>query len=62
MPRSLSISAQNALVKLLLEDVKVQSVSLTHQALLTLYAHNVSTGVVVDIGDRMDILPVVDGK
>ncbi|GFU37876.1 actin [Nephila pilipes] len=61
LPRSLSINTQNALVKLLLEDFEVKSVSLTHQALLTLYAHNVSTGIVVDIGDRMDILPVVDG-
>ncbi|GFY66044.1 actin [Trichonephila inaurata madagascariensis] len=61
LPRSLSTNTQNALVKLLLEDFEVKSVSLTHQALLTLYAHNVSTGIVVDIGDRMDILPVVDG-
>ncbi|GFY29844.1 actin [Trichonephila clavipes] len=61
LPRSLSTNTQNALVKLLLEDFEVKSVSLTHQALLTLYAYNVSTGIVVDIGDRMDILPVVDG-
>ncbi|GIY76886.1 actin, non-muscle 6.2 [Caerostris darwini] len=61
LPRNLSIHDQNSLVKLLLEDLKVKAVSLTHQALLTLYAHNVSTGIVVDIGDRMDILPVVDG-
>ncbi|GBM10315.1 Actin-10 [Araneus ventricosus] len=61
LPRTISIQDQNSLVKLLLEDMNVQSVSLTHQAILTLYAHNVSTGIVVDIGDRMDILPVVDG-
>ncbi|KAF8790066.1 Actin-like protein [Argiope bruennichi] len=61
LPRTISIQDQNTLVKLLLEDMNVQSVSLTHQAILTLYAHNVSTGIVVDIGDRMDILPVVDG-
>ncbi|GFR11272.1 putative actin-9 [Trichonephila clavata] len=61
LPRSLNTNVQNALVKLLLEDFEVKSVSLTHQTLLTLYAHNVSTGIVVDIGDRMDILPVVDG-
>ncbi|KAG8200144.1 hypothetical protein JTE90_018929 [Oedothorax gibbosus] len=61
LPRTLSISSQDAIVKLLLEDVKVEAVSLTHQALLTLYAHKASTGIVVDIGDRMDILPVVDG-
>lgn len=61
IPRALSTQTQAALLKLLLEDLKVKSVSLTRQALLTLYAHNTSTGIVVDIGDRMDILPVVDG-
>lgn len=58
----MSINAQTALMKLLLEDLKVKAVSLTNQALLTLYAHEVSTAVVVDIGDRIDVLPVVDGK
>lgn len=61
LPRNLSINAQTALIKLLLEDLNVKAVSLTNQALLTLYAHDVSTAVVVDIGDRTDVLPVVDG-
>ena len=58
----MSINAQLALMKLLLENLKVKAVSLTTQALLTLYAHEVSTAVVVDIGDRIDVLPVVDGE
>ena len=31
------------------------------QALLALYSYNTTTGVVVDIGDHIDIVPVVDG-
>ncbi|XP_054721186.1 uncharacterized protein LOC129230973 [Uloborus diversus] len=61
LPRSINADTQNALIKLLLEDLKVKAVSLTNQALLTLYAHDVSTAVIVDVGNRVDILPVVDG-
>ena len=38
-----------------------QSVLFQEQALLSLYSYNTTTGIVVDIGDHIDIVPVIDG-
>ena len=38
-----------------------ESILFQEQALLSLYSYNTTTGVVVDIGDHIDIVPVVDG-
>ncbi|KAK6054195.1 Actin [Cooperia oncophora] len=35
--------------------------AITRQPSLILYAYDVTTGVVVDIGDRLNIVPVIDG-
>ena len=39
----------------------VKGVNVTHQSILALYAYNATSGIVVDIGERMDIVPVIDG-
>ena len=31
------------------------------QALLALYSYNSTSGIIVDIGERMEILPIYDG-
>jgi actin-related protein len=38
-----------------------QSILFQEQALLSLYSYNTTTGIVVDIGDHIDIVPVIDG-
>ena len=38
-----------------------QGILFQEQALLSLYSYNMTTGIVVDIGDHIDIVPVVDG-
>ena len=38
-----------------------QSILFQEQALLSLYSYNTTTGLVVDIGDHIDIVPVIDG-
>lgn len=38
-----------------------QGAAITRQPSLILYAYDVTTGVVVDIGDRLNIVPVIDG-
>ena len=38
-----------------------QSILLQEQALLSLYSYNTTAGVIVDIGDHIDIVPVIDG-
>ncbi|XP_067128833.1 uncharacterized protein [Centruroides vittatus] len=61
IPRSFSLQTQIIVVKTLLEEFGVQAINLTHQAIASLYAYNATSGIVVDIGDRLDILPIIDG-
>ncbi|CAN7941758.1 unnamed protein product, partial [Ixodes hexagonus] len=61
VPRSFSLQTQVALARALLEDLKVEALSVTHQAICALYAYNTTSGVVVDLGDRLDIVPITDG-
>lgn len=61
VPRSLSLQTQAALAEALLCKVGVRALSVTHQAICALYAYNTSSGVVVDLGARIDILPIADG-
>ncbi|XP_077496015.1 uncharacterized protein LOC144106925 isoform X4 [Amblyomma americanum] len=61
VPRSLSLQTQAALAEALLGQVGVGALSVTHQAICALYAYNTSSGVVVDLGARIDILPIADG-
>lgn len=48
-------------MRVLFDKFGVKSVNLTHQSILALYAYNATSGIVVDIGERMDIVPVIDG-
>ncbi|XP_076304014.1 uncharacterized protein LOC143222053 isoform X3 [Tachypleus tridentatus] len=61
VPRSFSIQTQIAILKTLFEEFGVKGINLTHQAILALYAYNTTSGIVVDIGDRMDIIPITHG-
>ena len=40
----------------------VKGVNITHQSILALYSYNASSGIVVDIGERIDVVPVIDGE
>ncbi|CAL4061323.1 unnamed protein product [Meganyctiphanes norvegica] len=61
VPRILNTQTQAELLRILFEKFDVKSVNLTHQSILALYAYNATSGIVVDIGERMDIVPVIDG-
>lgn len=39
----------------------VRAVNLTAQTVLSLCSYNATSGVVVDIGERMEVIPIVDG-
>lgn len=62
VPRVLNTNTQAELLRVLFEKFGVRSVNLTHQSILALYAYNATSGIVVDIGERMDIVPVIDGE
>lgn len=44
-----------------LKFVLFKGAAISRQPSLILYAYNVATGVVVDIGDCVNIVPVIDG-
>lgn len=48
-------------MKILLTQFKCKGVAMAKQSILSLYAYDITTGIVVDIGDRLNIVPVIDG-
>ena len=61
VPRSFNDKTKVAIAALLFDEFEVRSVNLGHQSVFTLHSYNTDTGVVVDIGERMDIVPIVAG-
>lgn len=57
----MNVATQAELVRLLFEEFGLQSVNLTHQSVLSLLSYNSNSGIVVDIGERIDIVPIMDG-
>ncbi|PAV69996.1 hypothetical protein WR25_10932 [Diploscapter pachys] len=49
------------LLTIALNDARFQGAAITRQPQLILYSYDIATGVVVDIGDRLNIVPVIDG-
>ncbi|PVD24873.1 hypothetical protein C0Q70_15362 [Pomacea canaliculata] len=60
-PQKLSDSLRAALMDSLIDDVGVQGVCMVQQSLLALYSYHTTSGIIVDIGNRIEILPIYDG-
>lgn len=62
-PQKFSDKLNIQFLNLLLEDEKYQfkSVSLMNQSLLALYSYNSSIGVVANLGEKIDIVPICNG-
>lgn len=61
IPQNIPIALIGELLTLVLKEAGFQGAAITRQPSLILYAYDVTTGVVVDIGDRLNIVPVIDG-
>ena len=61
-PQNLGDILRRGLMELLVEKLGVPGVCMVQQSLLSLYSYNTNTGVLVDIGERTDILPIYDGE
>nr|XP_042911412.1 actin [Parasteatoda tepidariorum] len=61
MPRNLNFQTKLKIAHILLDDFQVEGLNLTHQAILSLHAYNSKSGIVVDIGDRLDVIPIIEG-
>ena len=45
----------------LFEEFEVESLNLGHQATFSLLSYSTNTGIIVDVGNRIDIVPIVHG-
>ena len=61
LPPTVPEQERNKLAELLLETFAFSGIYLQEQAILALYSYNTTSGIVVDIGDHVDIIPVIDG-
>jgi len=61
LPSTVPEQERSGLIELLLETFAFSGIYLQEQAILALYSYNTTSGVVVDLGDHMDVIPVIDG-
>lgn len=61
LPHGCGPQEKEELVELLLDIFKVEACYLQEQAVLSMYSYSAISGIVVDIGDHIDIIPVVEG-
>lgn len=61
LPQNVPPTLLGDILKLLLGQGYFNGVSITRQPSLILYSYDVTTGVVIDIGERLNIVPVIDG-
>ena len=60
-PRPFGDSVKRSIAEMLFDEFSVRSVNMAHQTVFAMLAYNAKSGVVVDLGERMDVVPVVDG-
>ena len=61
LPPTTSQQDRNELAELLLETLGFSAIYFQEQALLALYSYNTTSGVVVNIGDQTEVVPIIDG-
>lgn len=61
MPHASGPQEKEELVELLLDHFQVEACYLQEQAVLAMYSYSAISGIVVDIGDHIDIFPVEEG-
>ena len=61
-PGNLSDKMKEQMLDILIKQFRVTGVNIVNQALLALYSYGATSGIVVDIGERLEIVPITDGK
>ena len=60
-PASLNDFMKGQFMEILVNKFGVGGVNIVNQTLLSLYSYSASSGIVVDIGERLEIVPITDG-
>lgn len=50
------------IMDVLIRHCGVQGVCIAPQALMAMYSYKATSGIIVDVGERIDILPISDGR
>ena len=61
VPRNFNDKTKAAIASLLFDEFEVAAVNMGHQTVFALHSYCTTTGIVVDIGERMDVVPIVAG-
>lgn len=61
-PHNLSQRLKEEIINVLICRHNVAGVNMVNQSLLTPYIYNATSGIVVDIGERIEIVAINDGK
>ena len=61
-PGNFSDKIKEQFMDILVNRFNVIGANIVNQTLLALYSYNSTTGVVVDVGERLEIVPVTDGQ
>lgn len=60
-PRPLGEHLKKQIYNLFFGEFRVKSLNLAHQTVFALNSYNARTGIIVDLGERMEVVPVIDG-
>ncbi|XP_052781664.1 POTE ankyrin domain family member J-like [Mya arenaria] len=60
-PQPLGQKLQERLMRILVDELHMRGACMVQQALLALYSYNAMSGIIVDIGERLDIMPIYEG-
>lgn len=61
LPQNYTEKDKELLMEVLLENLLCEAGCLLEQSILSLYSYGATSGIIVDIGDRTDIIPIADG-
>ena len=61
-PANFTDHVKEQFMNILIKDFHAQGVNIVNQTLLALYSYNSMSGIVVDIGERLEIVPITDGE
>ena len=61
-PHNFSTRLKEELLNIMFNKLGVVAVNMVNQSLLTPYIYNATSGIVVDIGQRIEIVAITDGR
>jgi actin-related protein len=61
-PQNLADSLKKGLMEQLVDKLNVKGVCMVQQSLLSLYSYKATSGIILDMGHRIEVLPIFEGE